>query len=200
MARAPPNTAARAWGSFCLPVQEAAAKKEAEKKEEAPKEEAKAEAKPAVAISAAVVKQLREKSGAGMMDCKKALAECNGDVEAASEVRRHEGGHVKSCQCWLAALGPVLPFHMGCLAAGQARPLRLCPAAQAAGHGKLLHCVVAHQLTNPGQKGPHSRQLAPSRPPRLQYLRKKGLASADKKAGRVAAEGAIGAYIHAGSR
>ena len=34
----------------------------------------------------------------------------------------------------------------------------------------------------------------------LQFLRKKGLASADKKAGRVAAEGAVGAYIHAGSR
>ena len=32
------------------------------------------------------------------------------------------------------------------------------------------------------------------------FLRKKGLASADKKAGRVAAEGAVGAYIHAGSR
>ncbi|EFN57590.1 hypothetical protein CHLNCDRAFT_34804 [Chlorella variabilis] len=80
-------------------------------------EEAKAEAKPAVAISPALVKQLRDKSGAGMMDCKKALAECGGDVEAASE-----------------------------------------------------------------------------------FLRKKGLASADKKAGRVAAEGAVGSYIHAGSR
>ena len=39
-------------------------------------------------------------------------------------------------------------------------------------------------------------------PPRrlLQFLRKKGLASADKKAGRVAAEGAVWSYIHAGSR
>ena len=34
----------------------------------------------------------------------------------------------------------------------------------------------------------------------LDSLRKKGLASADKKAGRLASEGAIGAYIHAGSR
>ena len=97
-----------------LALQEAAAKKaDAEPKAE----EAKAEAKPAVAISPALVKQLRDKSGAGMMDCKKALAECGGDVEAASE-----------------------------------------------------------------------------------FLRKKGLASADKKAGRVAAEGAVGSYIHAGSR
>jgi elongation factor Ts len=34
----------------------------------------------------------------------------------------------------------------------------------------------------------------------LQFLRKKGLASADKKSGRVAAEGAVWSYIHAGSR
>ena len=67
-------------------------------------------------ISAVVVKALREKSGAGMMDCKKALAECGGDIAAAAE-----------------------------------------------------------------------------------YLRKKGLASADKKASRAATEGAIGSYIHAGS-
>jgi hypothetical protein len=40
-----------------------------------------AAAKPAVQVSAGQVKQLRDKSGAGMMDCKKALAECGGDVE-----------------------------------------------------------------------------------------------------------------------
>ncbi|WIA30186.1 hypothetical protein OEZ86_000278 [Tetradesmus obliquus] len=89
-----------------------AAKKEEPKKEEAPKE-----AKPAVQVSAALVKQLRDKSGAGMMDCKKALGETGGDVEAAVE-----------------------------------------------------------------------------------WLRKKGLSSADKKAGRLAAEGGIVAYIHPGSR
>jgi hypothetical protein len=97
-------------------MQEAAAKKaEEEVKEAAP--EAAQEAKPVVAVAPALVKKLRDSSGAGMMDCKKALAECGGDLEAASE-----------------------------------------------------------------------------------FLRKKGLASADKKSGRVAAEGAIGAYIHAGSR
>ena len=70
-----------------------------------------------MAVSAAAVKELREKSGAGMMDCKKALAECNNDLETASE-----------------------------------------------------------------------------------WLRKKGLASAGKKAGRIAAEGAVGSYIHMGAR
>lgn len=34
-------------------------------------------------ITAAVVKELREKTGAGMMDCKKALSEAAGDVEKA---------------------------------------------------------------------------------------------------------------------
>ncbi|KAH9762446.1 polyprotein of EF-Ts [Citrus sinensis] len=68
---------------------------------------------PAVAVSAALVKQLREETGAGMMDCKKALSETGGDLEKAQE-----------------------------------------------------------------------------------YLRKKGLSSADKKSGRLAAEGRIGSYIH----
>ncbi|MCL7050266.1 hypothetical protein MKW94_028403 [Papaver nudicaule] len=68
---------------------------------------------PAVKVSAALVKQLREETGAGMMDCKKALAETEGDLEKAQE-----------------------------------------------------------------------------------YLRKKGLSTADKKSSRLAAEGRIGSYIH----
>jgi elongation factor Ts len=92
---------------------------EAAKAAPAPKEEKAADApkQPAVAVSASAVKALRDKSGAGMMDCKKALAENGGDVDKASE-----------------------------------------------------------------------------------WLRKKGLAGADKKAGRVAAEGAVVEYIHPGSR
>ena len=68
-------------------------------------------------ITAKLVKDLRDKTGAGMMDCKKALKETDGDLEKAVE-----------------------------------------------------------------------------------WLRKKGIASAEKKSGRVAAEGAIGSYIHTGSR
>lgn len=68
---------------------------------------------PKVVVSAALVKQLREESGAGMMDCKKALSESGGDLEKAQE-----------------------------------------------------------------------------------YLRKKGLSTADKKSSRLAAEGRIGSYIH----
>lgn len=68
-------------------------------------------------ISAAQVKELRERTGAGMMDCKKALAQCEGDMEKA-----------------------------------------------------------------------------------IDFLREKGLAAAAKKEGRIAAEGVVESYIHAGGR
>jgi elongation factor Ts len=42
-------------------------------------------------ISAEMVKQLREKTGAGMMDCKNALSEVEGDVEKAIELLRKKG-------------------------------------------------------------------------------------------------------------
>ncbi|KZC16525.1 MULTISPECIES: translation elongation factor Ts [unclassified Rhodanobacter] len=42
-------------------------------------------------ISAQLVKELRERSGAGMMECKKALVENNGDIEAAMEWLRKSG-------------------------------------------------------------------------------------------------------------
>jgi len=70
-----------------------------------------------VTISAAQVSELRKATGAGLMDCKKALAETGGDQEKA-----------------------------------------------------------------------------------VDYLRKKGLAAASKKAGRVASEGVVGSYIHAGGK
>ncbi|MCQ2522241.1 MAG: translation elongation factor Ts [Lachnospiraceae bacterium] len=44
-----------------------------------------------MAITAAMVKELRETSGAGMMECKKALTETDGDMEAAIEVLKKSG-------------------------------------------------------------------------------------------------------------
>ncbi len=44
-----------------------------------------------MAITAQMVKELREKTGAGMMDCKKALTEVNGDMEAAVDFLREKG-------------------------------------------------------------------------------------------------------------
>jgi len=47
-----------------------------------------------MAVSANQVKELREKTGAGMMDCKKALEEANGDFEKAVELLRKKGASV----------------------------------------------------------------------------------------------------------
>lgn len=42
-------------------------------------------------ITAALVKELREKTGAGMMDCKKALTECDGDIAKSIDWLREKG-------------------------------------------------------------------------------------------------------------
>ncbi|MCY3628855.1 MAG: elongation factor Ts [Rhodothermaceae bacterium] len=47
-----------------------------------------------VSISARDVKQLRDKTGAGMMDCKRALSDANGDLEAAIDLLRKKGQRV----------------------------------------------------------------------------------------------------------
>lgn len=42
-------------------------------------------------ITASLVKELRERTGAGMMECKKALVEANGDIELAIDNMRKSG-------------------------------------------------------------------------------------------------------------
>ncbi len=51
-------------------------------------------------ISAELVKNLREKTGAGMMECKKALTESSGDFEKAVDLLRQKGlaSAVKKCR------------------------------------------------------------------------------------------------------
>ena len=44
-----------------------------------------------MAITASLVKELREKTGAGMMDCKKALEACDGDIEKSFDWLREKG-------------------------------------------------------------------------------------------------------------
>ena len=51
-----------------------------------------------VQISAADVNKLRQQTGAGMMDCKKALAEANGDFEAAIDILRKKGQKVSAAR------------------------------------------------------------------------------------------------------
>ncbi|MGN0727234.1 MAG: translation elongation factor Ts, partial [Anaerovoracaceae bacterium] len=44
-----------------------------------------------MAVTASMVKELREMTGAGMMDCKKALVECDGDMDKAVDFLREKG-------------------------------------------------------------------------------------------------------------
>ena len=44
-----------------------------------------------MAVTAQMVKELREMTGAGMMDCKKALVEVDGDIDKAVELLREKG-------------------------------------------------------------------------------------------------------------
>ena len=55
-------------------------------------------------ITAASVKELRERTGAGMMDCKKALAETGGEMEAAVDWLRAKGlgAAAKKASSWPA--------------------------------------------------------------------------------------------------
>ena len=50
------------------------------------------------AISASLVKELRERTGLGMMECKKALTEADGDIERAIEDLRKNSG-LKAAKC-----------------------------------------------------------------------------------------------------
>ena len=58
-----------------------------------------------MAITAQQVKELREQTGAGMMDCKKALTETDGNLEEAVKWLREQG--ITSCKRWLRILGLV---------------------------------------------------------------------------------------------
>lgn len=66
-------------------------------------------------ITAAMVKQLREKSGAGMMDCKKALTETDGDMEKAVDFLRKKGLATAAKRAGRATTeGVVMPYvHTG---------------------------------------------------------------------------------------
>ncbi len=65
-------------------------------------------------ITATSVRELREKTGAGMMDCKKALTECAGDVEKATDLLRKKGLNAADKKAGrTAAEGVVLSYLHG---------------------------------------------------------------------------------------
>lgn len=67
-----------------------------------------------MAISASDVRDLREKTGAGMMDCKKALTECDGDMEKAIDYLRAKGlAAAQKKQSRIAAEGKITAYVAG---------------------------------------------------------------------------------------
>ncbi|WP_115717954.1 translation elongation factor Ts [Gallaecimonas mangrovi] len=67
-----------------------------------------------MAITAALVKELRDRTAAGMMDCKKALTETNGDIEAAIELMRKNGQAKAAKKAGrIAAEGTIVIAHEG---------------------------------------------------------------------------------------
>ncbi len=67
-----------------------------------------------MSITAAMVKELRDKTNAGMMDCKKALTECDGDMEKAVDFLRQKGLAVAAKRADRAATeGQVMAYIHG---------------------------------------------------------------------------------------
>jgi elongation factor Ts len=66
-------------------------------------------------ISATMVKQLREKTGAGMMDCKQALVECDADIDKAVDFLRKKGlATARKRACRAMSEGTIQSYiHMG---------------------------------------------------------------------------------------
>ncbi len=67
------------------------------------------------AITAQIVNELRTRTGAGLMDCKKALVETNGDMDAAAEILRKKGAATRDKKAGRSASqGTVASYiHMG---------------------------------------------------------------------------------------
>ena len=61
-------------------------------------------------ITAQMVKELREKTGAGMMDCKKALVQTDGDFEAAIDFLREKGLAAAGKKLTVSLLKVLLTF------------------------------------------------------------------------------------------
>ena len=61
-----------------------------------------------MAVTAAQVNELRNMTGAGLMDCKKALTEANGDIQAAIDYLRKKGAKVAELRAGRAAAEGVV--------------------------------------------------------------------------------------------
>jgi len=151
-------------------------------------------------ITAALVKQLRDKTGAGMGDCKKALQETEGDVEKAVDVLRAKG--VKQSQAERSAAEGAVAFELSDDAKAVAIVDLRCEtdfAARSENFTKLVDLVCGAVLEHGAQDAEAAKKI-PAIADGLQEAAAMTirenivLAHAEKKA--LEGDGAIGTYVH----
>ncbi len=102
-----------------------------------------------MAITAADVNKLRQMTGAGMMDCKKALTEANGDFDAAIDVLRKQGQKVAAKRADRDATeGLVIAtdqcrWHQGCIGLRELRDRFRCQERRLHRHGREAMATIA---------------------------------------------------------
>ncbi len=157
-----------------------------------------------MAISAAAVKALRDRTGAGMMECKKALGDAEGDVERAIELLRERGlskgakraGRATSEGTIALALddGGASIVELGCETDFVAKTEDFQTLAQA-----LAQAALAH----PEAEGPETLLVLDGLDQQIQAASGKlGENVVLKRSARLAASGAglAGGYVHAGGK
>jgi elongation factor Ts len=154
-------------------------------------------------ITADSVKQLRERTGAGMMECKKALVETKGDLDAAAELMRKSGlAKADKKAARIAAEGTVavertassaVLVEVNCETDFVARSEEFLSFARAVGHAALerapadMHALLAL---------PHGASTLEEQ--RRALVAKIGENISVRRFVRVTAPGALGSYIHGG--
>lgn len=119
-------------------------------------------------ISAAVVKALRERTGLPMMDCKRALQECNGDPEAAVEALRKAGKKTMEKRAGRETAFGLIAVQADMTGAGTMIEL-LCESAPVTKNAEfvgLASDLVRQLAQGPGAKSPEDllAQSSPSKP------------------------------------
>ena len=122
-----------------------------------------------MSISASDVKKLRDITGAGMMDCKKALTEANGDTEKAIEVLRKKGQK-------LSAKRADREANEGVVIAKRNRGLNSAFTVRKISHGEGVERVF--QTYSPSVAGIEVKRRGDVRRAKLYYLRERSGKSA----------------------
>jgi elongation factor Ts len=154
-------------------------------------------------ITADTVKQLRERTGAGMMECKKALVETKGDLDAAAELMRKSGlAKADKKAARIAAEGTVaveraassaVLVEVNCETDFVARSEEFLSFARTVGRAALEHAPADMQAL---LALPHAASTLEEQ--RRALVAKIGENISVRRFVRVTAPGALGSYIHGG--